>query len=189
VCGIALRSQLRQVNPHLTGVINEKRQPGRLVRRFEGFQIRIERRLCVDDHVLAAGQVHDDIRTQTTVGVGCGDRALLVEIAVVDHAGKLDDPFVDELPGSWRAPLFKLVVLLRLATLLHRSRSPSDLPAIALSTGKDSLELKFPQGWLDDNPLSADALDAEADQWKKVGTKLEVSGLSDKKVSVLKQIR
>ena len=45
--------------------------------------------------------------------------------------------------------------------------------------------IDLPQSWLDDNALSAAALDAEADQWKKVGMKLEVSGLSDKKVSVL----
>ncbi len=57
--------------------------------------------------------------------------------------------------------MFKLVVLLRLATLLNRSRSPSDLPTIALAPGKDSLELKFPQGWLDDNPLTAADLEQE----------------------------
>jgi exopolyphosphatase/guanosine-5'-triphosphate,3'-diphosphate pyrophosphatase len=57
-------------------------------------------------------------------------------------------------------------VLLRLATLLHRSRSPSDLPAIALTTGKDSLELKFPQGWLDANPLTAADLEQEI-EWLK----------------------
>ena len=55
----------------------------------------------------------------------------------------------------------KLVVLLRLATLLNRSRSPSDLPTIALAPGKDSLELRFPQGSLDDNPLSAADLEQE----------------------------
>jgi len=85
----------------------------------------------------------------------------LVARLVTLHRRKLDDPFLDELPGSWRAPLFKLVVLLRLATLLHRSRSPSDLPAIGLAPGKDSLELRFPHGWLDDNPLTAADLEQE----------------------------
>jgi exopolyphosphatase/guanosine-5'-triphosphate,3'-diphosphate pyrophosphatase len=49
----------------------------------------------------------------------------------------------------------------RLAALLNRSRSPSDLPAIGLATGKDSLELKFPPAWLDDNPLTAADLEQE----------------------------
>jgi len=85
----------------------------------------------------------------------------LVACLVTLHRRKLDDPFLDDLPSLWRAPMFKLVVLLRLATLLNRSRSPSDLPTIALAPGKESLELKFPQGWLDDNPLTAADLEQE----------------------------
>jgi exopolyphosphatase/guanosine-5'-triphosphate,3'-diphosphate pyrophosphatase len=97
----------------------------------------------------------------------------LVACLVTLHRRKLDDPFLDELPSSWRAPMFKLVVLLRLATLLNRSRSPSDLPAIALSTGKDSLELKFPQGWLDDNPLTAADLEQEIEWLRARGFELK----------------
>ena len=85
----------------------------------------------------------------------------LVACLVTLHRRKLDDPFLDDLPSVWRAPMFKLVVLLRLATLLNRSRSPSDLPTIALAPGKESLELKFPEGWLDDNPLTAADLEQE----------------------------
>jgi exopolyphosphatase/guanosine-5'-triphosphate,3'-diphosphate pyrophosphatase len=93
----------------------------------------------------------------------------LVASLVTLHRRKLDDPFVDELPGSWRAPLFKLVVLLRLATLLNRSRSPSDLPQIRLTPGKDSLELEFPQGWLDANPLTTADLAQETDWMRARG--------------------
>ncbi len=79
----------------------------------------------------------------------------LIASLVTLHRRKLDDPFLDGLPGSWRAPMLKLVVLLRLATLLHRSRSPSDLPSLGLAPGKESLEVRFPQRWLDHNPLTA----------------------------------
>jgi exopolyphosphatase/guanosine-5'-triphosphate,3'-diphosphate pyrophosphatase len=71
--------------------------------------------------------------------------------------------------------MFKLVVLLRLSTLLHRSRSPSYLPAIALSAGKDSLELKFPQGWLDDNPLTAADLTQETEWLRARGFELALA--------------
>jgi exopolyphosphatase/guanosine-5'-triphosphate,3'-diphosphate pyrophosphatase len=93
----------------------------------------------------------------------------LVARLVTLHRRKLDDPFLDDLPGSWRAPMFKLVVLLRLATLLHRSRSPSDLPTIALAPAKDSLELTFPQGWLDANPLTAADLEQETEWLRSRG--------------------
>ena len=82
---------------------------------------------------------------------------------------------MDQLPGSWRARIFKLLVLLRLAALLHRSRSPSDLPAIALAPGKDSLELKFPQGWLDDNPLTAADLEQESEWLRARGFELSTT--------------
>ena len=99
----------------------------------------------------------------------------LIASLVTLHRRKLDDPFLDELPSSWRAAVFKLVVLLRLATLLNRSRSPSDLPSISLSTGKDSLELKFPQRWLDDNPLTAADLEQEIEWLKARGFELELA--------------
>lgn len=102
----------------------------------------------------------------------------LVASLVTLHRRKLDDPFLDELPGSWRAPMFKLVVLLRLAALLHRSRSPSDLPAIALAPGKESLELKFPQGWLDANPLTAADLEQETEWLKARGFELGTTSRS-----------
>ena len=85
----------------------------------------------------------------------------LVAILVTLHRRKLDDPFLDDLPGSLRGPVLKLVVLLRLATLLNRSRSPSDLPPIRMTPGKESLELAFPPGWLDANPLTAADLEQE----------------------------
>jgi len=99
----------------------------------------------------------------------------LIASLVTLHRRKLDDPFLSELPGSWRAPMLKLVVLLRLSTLLHRSRSPSDLPTIALSTGKDSLDLKFPQGWLDANPLTAADLEQENEWLKARGFELTLA--------------
>jgi len=98
----------------------------------------------------------------------------LVACLVTLHRRKLDDPFLDELPAQWRAPMFKLVVLLRLATLLNRSRSPSDLPPIALVPGKDSLEIGFPQGWLDDNPLTAADLEQEEAWLRARGFSLKV---------------
>jgi len=91
------------------------------------------------------------------------EQKLLASLVTL-HRRKLDDPFLDELPDTWRAPAFKLVVLLRLAVLLNRSRSPSDLPTIGLVPGKDCLELRFPAGWLDVNPLTAADL-AQETEW------------------------
>jgi exopolyphosphatase/guanosine-5'-triphosphate,3'-diphosphate pyrophosphatase len=99
----------------------------------------------------------------------------LLAALVTLHRRKLDDPFVDELPAAWRTPAFRLIVLLRLAVLLNRTRSPSDLPPIALSVGKESLELRFPAGWLDMNPLTAADLEQERGWLRARGFELRVA--------------
>jgi len=99
----------------------------------------------------------------------------LIASLVTLHRRKLDDPFLAELPGVWRAPIFKLVVLLRLAALLNRSRSPSDLPPIVLMPGKLSLQLEFPRRWLADNPLTAADLEQEIEWLRSRGFTLAVA--------------
>jgi exopolyphosphatase/guanosine-5'-triphosphate,3'-diphosphate pyrophosphatase len=102
----------------------------------------------------------------------------LVASLVTLHRRKLDDPFLEELPASWRAPMLKLVVLLRLATLLNRARSPSDLPPIRLAAGKQTLKLEFPPDWLDANPLTAADLEQEEAWLKARGFALELARAS-----------
>jgi len=59
---------------------------------------------------------------------------------------------------------------------------------VAADAGGFAIDL--PQSWLDENPLSAAALESEADYWKAIGMRLIVSGLSEQeKVSVLQQVR
>jgi len=99
----------------------------------------------------------------------------LLASLVTFHRRKLEDPFLDELPATWRGPMQRLIVLLRLAVLLHRSRSPSDLPAIGLVAGNDSLALRFPDGWLDANPLTAADLEQETAWLAARGFELELA--------------
>ena len=104
---------------------------------------------------------------------------------VLAHRGKLGKVQDAGLEGAdW-----KLVFALRLASLILRSRSDARLPFLRVAADPGGFAIDLPQSWLDDNPLSADALDAEAKHWKAVDLKLEVNGLSDRKVSVLKQVR
>jgi exopolyphosphatase/guanosine-5'-triphosphate,3'-diphosphate pyrophosphatase len=104
---------------------------------------------------------------------------------VLAHRGKLSKVQDANLEGvDW-----KLVFALRTASLILRSRTDSKLPFLRVAADSGGFAIDLPQSWLDENPLSADALESEADHWKSVGMKLEVSGLSDKRVSVLKQVR
>ena len=104
---------------------------------------------------------------------------------VLAHRGKLAKMQDAGLDGAdW-----KLVFALRIASLVLRSRADLRLPLLRVAADAGGFALDLPQAWLEENPLSAAALEAEADYWKSVGMRLAVNGLSDKKVSVLQQVR
>jgi exopolyphosphatase/guanosine-5'-triphosphate,3'-diphosphate pyrophosphatase len=103
---------------------------------------------------------------------------------VLAHRGKLGKVQEGLEGADW-----KLVFALRLASLILRSRTDAPLPFLRVAADSGGFAIDLPQSWLDENALSAAALESEADHWKAVGMKLQVSGLSDKKVSVLKQVR
>jgi exopolyphosphatase/guanosine-5'-triphosphate,3'-diphosphate pyrophosphatase len=87
----------------------------------------------------------------------------LLAILVGSHRRKLDHLILAELPKEWRTPTFKLIVLLRLAVLLNRARSPQELPQIMLGGGQQQLELRLEDSWLDANPLTyADIVQEQA---------------------------
>jgi exopolyphosphatase/guanosine-5'-triphosphate,3'-diphosphate pyrophosphatase len=100
---------------------------------------------------------------------------------VLAHRGKLRKVQDAGLEGSdWT-----LVFALRLAALILRSRADVRLPLLRVAGDESGFEIELAQSWLDENPLSAAALQDEAGHWKAVGMKLAVSGLSDRRVSVL----
>ena len=112
------------------------------------------------------------------------EQARLARI-VLAHRGKL----TKVQDAGFDATDWKLVFALRTASLILRSRSDARLPFLRVAADAGGFAIDLPQSWLDDSRLSAAALEAEADRWRSVGMKLELSGLSDRKVSVLKQLR
>ena len=98
----------------------------------------------------------------------------LLSIMVGSHRRKPAIEDADELSPPWdkRAPAMTL--LLRLAVLLHRGRSTVALPALKLTARTDSLEIRFPPGWLDDHPLTLADLHSEIEHLKSVGFRLRV---------------
>jgi exopolyphosphatase / guanosine-5'-triphosphate,3'-diphosphate pyrophosphatase len=98
----------------------------------------------------------------------------LLAIMVGSHRRKPAIEEADDLAAPWdkRAPAMTL--LLRLAVLLHRGRSSVALPVIKLIARADSLELRFPPGWLEDHPLTVADLQLEIENLKSVGFRLRV---------------
>jgi exopolyphosphatase/guanosine-5'-triphosphate,3'-diphosphate pyrophosphatase len=79
----------------------------------------------------------------------------IVATLVRYHRRKLDAFTLSHLQERWRTPVLKLIVILRLAVLLNRARSPIEIPRGKLGAGDRTLSIAFPQAWLDGHPLTA----------------------------------
>lgn len=66
--------------------------------------------------------------------------------------------------GATRVELERLLALLRIAVILHRSHSDADAPEVAIAVEAGSIQLRLPDGWLAAHPLSAKELEVEAGQ-------------------------
>ena len=74
---------------------------------------------------------------------------------------------------------WKMVLALRLAALIHRSRSDAALPEIRAKARAQSFRLKLNREWLESNPLTVAALREEIQEWGAIGCELEIKALDD----------
>ena len=70
--------------------------------------------------------------------------------------------------------LTRLCVLLRYAILFHHIRGPHQAPACTLKVTESSLDVSFPSGWLDCNPLTRADFALEAEWLKRIDFNLRV---------------
>ncbi len=71
-------------------------------------------------------------------------------------------------------PLLRLCVLLRISILLHHIRGSQLVPLLDFAAGEHSLHIRFPDGWLNDNPLTAADFAKEAQWLRRIGLTLTV---------------
>jgi len=98
----------------------------------------------------------------------------LLAVIVGSHRRKLHLETIEELIPPWHLKAEFLIVLLRLAVLLHRGRSPGALPDIDLHAKGRTLEVVFPKGWLAEHPLTAADLDQEIEYLQAAGFRIKV---------------
>jgi len=91
-------------------------------------------------------------------------------LLVLGQRGKLEKlPFASTSDSIWR-----LVLCLRLAALLHRSRDDQPLPVFLVKSSESGFLLELPGDWLLANPLSAAALADEALAWQRIGMTVRI---------------
>jgi exopolyphosphatase/guanosine-5'-triphosphate,3'-diphosphate pyrophosphatase len=90
------------------------------------------------------------------------------------HRRKVREEQKLQLIKSGGLSLFYVCVLLRLAVLLHHSRSSTPLPDIDLKSDGLQFILQFPDDWLASHPLTQADLDEECDYLQAWGISLSV---------------
>jgi exopolyphosphatase / guanosine-5'-triphosphate,3'-diphosphate pyrophosphatase len=98
----------------------------------------------------------------------------LLACIVRAHRRRLDLQCLEELNAPWHTLAEYLIVLLRLAVLIHRGRSSIVPPKIELTAKGRSLQISFPRGWLDANPLTMADIEQEIDYLKDAGFRLRL---------------
>ena len=108
-------------------------------------------------------------------GFSLQEQATLAAL-VRGHRRKFPKAVFSALPEVSAAPAKLLCILLRLAVLLHRDRqSAKQLPPVRLEAGRHRLDVRFPDGWLDSNPLTQADLELEQAFLKDAAFELNVA--------------
>jgi len=78
------------------------------------------------------------------------------------------------LPDAWQEAGLRLLILLRLAVLLNRSRKETERPPVRMQVSGNEIAIGFDENWLTDNPLTIADLERERDFLQQVGYDLRV---------------
>ncbi len=93
----------------------------------------------------------------------------ILAVLVRAHRRKFPVTILDTLAKRDRRAARYLCVLLRLAVLLHRSRSENDLDHADMNVKGDRVQLSFPEDWLAQRPLTVTDLEHEAENLASAG--------------------
>ena len=94
---------------------------------------------------------------------------------VLAHRGKLErvqglDP---------QSPDWLLILCLRLAAVMHRSRVAREEAPLRLLRGREGYVVEVPHAWLHESPLTAASLSDEEQQWARLGKSLKVKAVRE----------
>lgn len=98
-----------------------------------------------------------------------------MSVLVRCHRKKISNKLFMDLPEKNQETALRLVVLLRLSTLLHRSRKEETAIIEKVTANKKSLTLQFAKDELEKHSLQLASLEQEADYLQNVGFELRFS--------------
>jgi exopolyphosphatase/guanosine-5'-triphosphate,3'-diphosphate pyrophosphatase len=97
----------------------------------------------------------------------------LLSVLVRCHRRKFRSLALDVLPDNLHDITIRMCILLRLAVLLHRNRSRNAPPVMDIDVEGITVNLAFPDEWLEEHPLTRADLKLERKHLKNIGVALE----------------
>jgi len=102
------------------------------------------------------------------------EEQLLLSALVGGHRRQLPVESFEDLLPPWDRLAEFMIVILRLAVLLHRGRSPQPLPDVHLTVKGRNVTLELPQRWIKEHPLTLEDLEQERGYLKEAGFRLTI---------------
>jgi exopolyphosphatase / guanosine-5'-triphosphate,3'-diphosphate pyrophosphatase len=97
-------------------------------------------------------------------------------VLVRSHRRRFSKSLFAQIPDDQRETVMRVSILLRLAVLLHRTREVrNNLKIQAIRANGSCLDLTFPEGALDQHPLTRADLETEQNFLKAGGVELTFS--------------
>lgn len=100
------------------------------------------------------------------------EEQLLLSVLVGAHRRQFSTGSLEDLLPPWDRQAEFLIVILRLAVVLHRGRNPIPLPEVRLRVKGRSLTLELPARWMKEHPLTLEDLGQEREYLKDAGFRL-----------------
>ena len=98
----------------------------------------------------------------------------LLACLVGNHRRKINTELIEQLPSRWQEQAMFMIVILRMAILINRDRSPKKLPSIKIKDNDGMLNIIFDKKWLEDRPLTIAELEQEQSYLKALQLKINI---------------
>ena len=108
------------------------------------------------------------------LGFSRNDKRFIAAL-VRNHRRKIEGSVTQKMRQSEQSRYYKLLVLVRLATLFHRTRHANNTPPIDIKIAGTSIEIAIPDEWLQEHPLTCADIEDEIEKLNGIGFHLTLS--------------
>ena len=114
------------------------------------------------------------LRNADMLGFSRNDQHFIAAL-VRNHRRKIDTTVTDSMNKSEHSRYYKLLSLLRLATLFHRTRNADHTPTLEAEFSDNSITLNIPPEWLKQHPLTLAHIEDEIEKLSGIGFQLTLN--------------